>query len=176
LSTICPADYKSNLASFGAAIVLLSIPLDGFFQRLISFPSVEVFDRSNATISRAIIYDPDPKLSWLNGTSKFGPDAQLDAYANPFWLNGIASLISPGVVGRSKLQVLSTATPFSLRITSNIPRFCCGGSRSLRRLDQTNASKLAWWREHNWQLLMRVAKFRNCNARPAIALTILFSR
>ena len=75
----------STLASVGAAIILLSLPLDLFFQQIISYPSQLVLDSSNATISRAIFYDASPELVFINDTMKVPPDSQLDSFIYPYW-------------------------------------------------------------------------------------------
>jgi hypothetical protein len=81
-----------TLATLGAAVVLLSLPLDGFFQRIASYPTITVLDTANATISRAILYDPYPEEVISGGMHKFGPDSILDAFAYPFWASqGISS-------------------------------------------------------------------------------------
>ncbi|KAF2673190.1 hypothetical protein BT63DRAFT_410226 [Microthyrium microscopicum] len=50
-----------NLATFGAAIILLSLPLDFFFQQFIQSPAVWV-QTNNATLARSVYYDPSPSM------------------------------------------------------------------------------------------------------------------
>jgi hypothetical protein len=75
------------LASIGAAIVLLSVPLDLFYQQIISYPLRPVLDTTaNATISRAILYDIDPEVQFRNGTDVTPWDTQMDSWLCPYWL------------------------------------------------------------------------------------------
>ena len=47
------------MESIGAAIILLSVPLDLFYQQIVSFPTIDLIENGvNATIQRATIYDP----------------------------------------------------------------------------------------------------------------------
>lgn len=75
----------STLASVGAAIILLSLSLDLFFQQIISYPSALVLDSSNATISRAIFYDGSPELIFINQVEKITTDSQLNSFLYPYW-------------------------------------------------------------------------------------------
>ncbi|KAE9978789.1 hypothetical protein EG328_001245 [Venturia inaequalis] len=75
-----------TLASVGAAIILLSLPMDLFFQQIVNYPSSVVLDTTaNATISRAIVYDPYKALYWVNGSSKSPPDQATETFVYPFW-------------------------------------------------------------------------------------------
>ncbi|QDS72551.1 hypothetical protein FKW77_000488 [Venturia effusa] len=85
---------KVTLATIGAAVVLLSLPLDGFFQRILSYPVMRVLDPSNATISRAIGYHTLSQSYLMSGSLKTPPDLELDSVTSPFW-NTEGSL--PGV-------------------------------------------------------------------------------
>jgi hypothetical protein len=59
-------DCLSTLASVGAAIILLSLPLDLFFQQIVSYPTISMVDtEANATISRTINYNPDDEGEFL---------------------------------------------------------------------------------------------------------------
>ena len=49
---------------------------------------------ANATISRAILYDPSPEREWLAGEPGIGWDSQLDAFIYPYWLG---TGVIPGV-------------------------------------------------------------------------------
>jgi hypothetical protein len=51
--------FNSTLASVGAAIILLSLPLDLFFQQIVTYPTTWI-RTGNASIPRAIYYDPAP--------------------------------------------------------------------------------------------------------------------
>ncbi|RDI81201.1 hypothetical protein Vi05172_g8850 [Venturia inaequalis] len=85
---------KVTLATIGAAVVLLSLPLDGFFQRILSYPIVRVLDSSNATISRAVGYHTLSQSYVLEGSLKTPPDQDIESVTSPFW-NSEGSL--PGV-------------------------------------------------------------------------------
>ncbi|TID18948.1 putative mannosyl-oligosaccharide glucosidase [Venturia nashicola] len=84
-----------TLASVGAAIILLSLPMDLFFQQIVSYPAQMVLDTdANATISRAIFYDPPPNIVYKNRSAVMPVDLQIESFTYPFWMgNGIV----PGV-------------------------------------------------------------------------------
>lgn len=84
-----------TLASIGAAILLLSVPLDLFYQQIVSFPTIIRVDQSiNTTISRAILYDPDPDFQYRDGDTSIPEDALLQAFTKPYWRS---TGLSPGV-------------------------------------------------------------------------------
>jgi hypothetical protein len=94
-------DVYSSLASVGAAIILLSLPLDLFFQQIIAYPSRHIVDvSSNATIARTINYDPDREREWQGGLPNGGgdfttpQDTQMDAFLYPYW---VRSGVIPGI-------------------------------------------------------------------------------
>lgn len=70
------------------------MPLDGFFQRILSYPIVRVLDSSNATISRAVGYHTLSQSYVLEGSLKTPPDQDIESVTSPFW-NSEGSL--PGV-------------------------------------------------------------------------------
>jgi hypothetical protein len=78
----------------GAAIILLSLPLDLFFQQIVSYPSISVIDSSaNATISRAIRYNPDPETQWRGNDEAMPPDTQMDSILYAFWVCFLAMFL-----------------------------------------------------------------------------------
>lgn len=98
---ICTNLILSTLASVGAAIILLSLPLDLFFQQIIAYPASNIIDiYSNATIARTINYDPDRERQWRGGPPSAGgdfvtpEDTQMDAFLYPYW---VRSGVVPGV-------------------------------------------------------------------------------
>ena len=85
----------SSLASVGAAIILLSLPLDLFFQQIIAYPSsFRVDPFANATVSRALVYDPDAAWTWRGDDWSISEDDQVSAWLYPFWQ---AKGVIPGV-------------------------------------------------------------------------------
>lgn len=75
-----------SLASVGAAIILLSLPLDLFFQQIIAYPSAFREDTfSNATVSRTLTYDPDPAWTWRGNDWSISEDQQLTSWLYPYW-------------------------------------------------------------------------------------------
>ncbi|QDS77460.1 hypothetical protein FKW77_006992 [Venturia effusa] len=76
-----------TLASVGAAIILLSLPMDLFFQQIISYPSTLVLDPgANATIARTIDYDVRLGLYWINGSDfQLPPDTAMTSYLFPYF-------------------------------------------------------------------------------------------
>lgn len=81
------ANVKRTLPTIGAAIILLSLPLDGLFQRIVSYPIASVPDPSNAiaTISRVTLYDPSPQIIWKAGIPLLSQDIQIEDFLWPFW-------------------------------------------------------------------------------------------
>jgi hypothetical protein len=86
--------FNSTLASVGAAIILLSLPLDLFFQQIVSYPTSWI-RTGNASMPRAIHYDPAPNIlhnaqpnDLLPDQKTLGPDYTMQATVLPFlWLN-----------------------------------------------------------------------------------------
>jgi len=90
------ADWSSTLASIGASIILLSLPLDLFFQQIVTYPNVAVIDPyANATISRAIFYDPNPGRQYKSSEEGTPWDFMLSSLIYPYWLG---QGMDPGVV------------------------------------------------------------------------------
>lgn len=67
-----------TLVSVGAAIILLSIPFDLFFQNFVAYPTVWV-ESGNATIQRSIRYAPTPVRFVTNITTILSPDYDAQA-------------------------------------------------------------------------------------------------
>jgi hypothetical protein len=75
-----------SLASIGAAIVLLSLPLDLCFQQLVFFPDVWVESKAVATIPRATTYTPIDDGTFIqNGTLSQLRDPTMAAVVEPFF-------------------------------------------------------------------------------------------
>ncbi|KAE9993002.1 hypothetical protein EG327_006971 [Venturia inaequalis] len=76
-----------TLASVGAAIILLSLPMDLFFQQIISYPSTLVLDPgTNATVARTVDYDVRLGLYWTNGSDfQLPPDTAMNSYMFPYF-------------------------------------------------------------------------------------------
>lgn len=87
LQELISTNVQSPLPTIGAAIIFLSLPLDGLFQRVVSYPMTANPDSSNAivTLSRAILYDPMPETIWVHRKVLMPPDVQLELYIWPFW-------------------------------------------------------------------------------------------
>lgn len=76
----------STLASVGAAIILLSLPLDLFFQQIIAYPAgFRVDPFSNATLARSIDYDATEDKQWRGGEWGFFEDRQMITVLYPYW-------------------------------------------------------------------------------------------
>ena len=74
------------MASVGAAIILLSLPLDLFFQQIIAYPSTARVDSfSNATIARSIFYDPNEEKQWRGDDWAWKEDSQISTLLYPYW-------------------------------------------------------------------------------------------
>jgi hypothetical protein len=96
--------FSSTLASVGAAIILLSLPLDLFFQQIVAYPTIWV-KTGIASTPRATYYDPAPfyehnaLLNDLNPNQRsLGSDFIMSAATNPFlWLNPFISQATPNI-------------------------------------------------------------------------------
>ncbi|KIW01028.1 uncharacterized protein PV09_07544 [Verruconis gallopava] len=76
-----------TLASVGAAIILLSVPTDLFFQQIISYPTVAIIDKgANVTLDRAVIYDPSEELMYEGDTAITPWDGAMNSLVYPYWL------------------------------------------------------------------------------------------
>jgi hypothetical protein len=85
-----------TLASLGAAIVLLSLPLDLCYQQIVRYPTTQVLDQSvDATINRAILYDPGSEQQWRMTDWSIFEDSQIAAFLTPSWV--AKSSVGPGV-------------------------------------------------------------------------------
>jgi hypothetical protein len=73
------------LASLGAAIILLSLPLDMCFQQIVRYPVESVLDQTmNATIARAVCYDPPDERQYRGqGQYSIKEDSQIAAFLYP---------------------------------------------------------------------------------------------
>lgn len=80
-------DFQRTLPTIGAAIILLSLPLDGLFQHVVSYPLTTIPDSSNtvATLSRTVLYDPRPEYRWRDGYELLQRDSELQSLLQPFW-------------------------------------------------------------------------------------------
>ncbi|KAF2430984.1 hypothetical protein EJ08DRAFT_588311 [Tothia fuscella] len=78
-----------TLASIGAAIILLCLPLDLFFQQIIVYPNVWVEVASPATIPRAITYSVVAGQYTQNNQTLGNADVIMSQVVQPFfYLNG----------------------------------------------------------------------------------------
>jgi hypothetical protein len=75
------------LHSIGAAIVLLTLPLDLFFQQIVAYPTVWVLAPQNATIARSVFYSPQPPLSVINGSEFLSNEPNSYAFASSYFLS-----------------------------------------------------------------------------------------
>ncbi|KIW05857.1 uncharacterized protein PV09_03060 [Verruconis gallopava] len=74
-----------SLASIGAAIILLCLPLDLFFQQVIQYPKVWVAISSQPVVPRAFTYIPPDNSYNQNGTRHSAPDLTLQQVMQPFF-------------------------------------------------------------------------------------------
>ncbi|KAF2673192.1 hypothetical protein BT63DRAFT_475737 [Microthyrium microscopicum] len=77
-----------TLASIGAAIILLSVPLDLFFQQIVQFPTVWIVS-GDATLARTIYYNPVPNEYYVQDDTVYSPDPTTDSAVEPLiWSTG----------------------------------------------------------------------------------------
>jgi hypothetical protein len=75
-----------TLASIGAAIILLSLPLDLFFQQIVAYPTVWTPITSvNATVGRAVAYNPAIAAQYYQGEAFYYADNFMNANTQPFF-------------------------------------------------------------------------------------------
>jgi hypothetical protein len=74
------------LASVGAAIILLSLPLDLFFQQIVSYPTVWV-RHSSASIARSVEFAPGAGISTFNGSALLYPNNMMEGYTRPYFFD-----------------------------------------------------------------------------------------
>lgn len=95
-SVVPPLIIRSTLASLGAAIILLSLPLDLCFQQIVRYPVERKVDpTTNATIARAVVYDPDDNMSWRGDDWSISEDQSMTAVLYPAWFAD--QPVGPGV-------------------------------------------------------------------------------
>lgn len=79
-------DRDRTLASLGAAIILLSLPLDLCFQQVVRYPVERILDSTvNATISRAVVYDPLDDYTWRGDDWSLSEDQGTTAFLYSSW-------------------------------------------------------------------------------------------
>lgn len=85
-----------TLASVGAAIILLSLPLDLFFQQIIALPEVYLQDHSSErpTLARSIQYDPSRDEMWRSGIKVTSDDFAIESILTPYWVSILQSIDS----------------------------------------------------------------------------------
>jgi hypothetical protein len=80
-------DSFRTLASVGAAIILLSLPLDLFFQQIVEYPTVwQNVPTVNATMSRSVFYNPNLNIVYLAGALSLPTDPLLDGMSYQFFV------------------------------------------------------------------------------------------
>jgi hypothetical protein len=145
-----------TLASVGAAIILLSLPLDLFFQQIVAYPTIWV-KTGNASTPRATYYNPPPVYSHnalpndLNPNQRtLAPDDLMYAATNPYlWLNPYISQAVPSVscpTSRCTWAPFNTLSVCSKCVeTPDLLQFGC----QLAPNDWMNDTKAYPWSVHN---------------------------
>lgn len=88
---ISKANRYSTLASVGAAVILLSLPLDLFFQQIIQYP-YQWTPLGNSTIARTVNYDPIPDGYFINDTFGYAPEPLLFNTAYPNFYQDVPAI------------------------------------------------------------------------------------
>lgn len=77
----------SSLASVGAAIVLLSLPVDLFFQQIVHYPSPYVNSNPRSTIPAATIYHPRDSEATQQGRPTYKPPVDMFSFFQSLFLS-----------------------------------------------------------------------------------------
>ncbi|KAH7093062.1 hypothetical protein FB567DRAFT_433121 [Paraphoma chrysanthemicola] len=75
-----------TIAALGALVTIFALALDPFFQQVVSFPEEWTLQDTNSSISRAVRYEPVANLDYQNGIPLLGPDADMQAVIDPFFI------------------------------------------------------------------------------------------
>ena len=77
-----------TLASLGAAIILLSVPLDLCFRQIVRYPVEPLLNpHVNASLARATLYNPPSGLKWMGENDVISEDDQVAAFIYSSWLS-----------------------------------------------------------------------------------------
>jgi len=86
-----------TLHSVGAAIILLALPLDLFFQQIVAYPTVWVKTPYNSTLARSTVYQPPATVAtWQGGKQIFGDQILYSVYQSYFLRDPVATTYNPG--------------------------------------------------------------------------------
>lgn len=77
-----------TLVSIGAGIILLSLPLDLFFQQIVAYPEPYLQDMfvKAPTIARSIWYYPEVDLQWRSSNDVVTNDFQIESILTLYWV------------------------------------------------------------------------------------------
>lgn len=86
-----------TLHSLGAAIILLTLPLDLFFQQIVAYPTVWVQTPYEAPIARSTFFDPPGIVGYFNGSRGLYPDPSIFTAGQSYFVrNPVETLYNPG--------------------------------------------------------------------------------
>jgi hypothetical protein len=77
---------RRTLHSVGAAIILLTLPLDLFFQQIVAYPTVWIQAGLNAPLQRATIYNPIPSITEFNGSMFSFADQNMFTFEESYFI------------------------------------------------------------------------------------------
>ena len=77
--------YQRTLAALGAAVTLLSLAMDPFFQQVVDFPERWTLLEGNSSIHKFFRYEPHYGIQFLNGLKQSQVDQELTTVAQQFF-------------------------------------------------------------------------------------------
>lgn len=75
-----------TIAALGALVTIFALALDPFFQQVVSFPEQWTLQKTNSSIARAVRYEPEISIDYVNGVDMINLDADMLAVADPFFV------------------------------------------------------------------------------------------
>jgi hypothetical protein len=76
-----------TIAALGALVTIFALALDPFFQQVVSFPEQWTLQEANSSIARAVRYEPQVNIDYINGVDFLQMDADMLAVADPFFIS-----------------------------------------------------------------------------------------
>lgn len=77
--------YQRTLAALGAAVTLLSLAMDPFFQQVVDFPERWTLLQGNSSIHKVFRYEPHYGIQFLNGLKQSQVDQEITTVAQQFF-------------------------------------------------------------------------------------------
>ncbi|EAT86306.2 hypothetical protein SNOG_06475 [Parastagonospora nodorum SN15] len=75
-----------TIAALGALVTIFALALDPFFQQVVSFPEDWTLQEANSSIARAVRYEPEISIDYVNGLDIINLDQHMTAVTDPFFV------------------------------------------------------------------------------------------